>query len=271
PPFGHAGEEALDEVMEGHGGFDHNLHSLRVVDFLERRYPEFRGLNLSWEVRESTVKHGGAREHLDPEFEPGWSPLLEAQLADVADSLAYTNHDIDDGLRSNFLRLEELRDIRLWKDAEEAVWTIHGPMDEKVMVARTVSYLIDRQVRDLVEATHARLEDGGIDSPEKVRDHRGDLVAFSPEMRELTDEMRTFLGERLYHHYRTLKMAGKARRFLREMFREYARDPRQLPPAYQEVVESEGVERAICDFLAGMTDRYCQEEYQRLFHPFERV
>jgi dGTPase len=271
PPFGHAGEEALDDLLAEHGGFNHNRQSLRVVDALEKRYAEFEGLNLSFEIRESIIKHGDHfGDDLPPEFDPELEPLLEAQLADVADSLAYSNHDIDDGLRSSFIELEEVRGIRLWAEAESAVRVAHPPMETKTLVARTVSHLIDRQVRDLIEATHERLERSGIDSVEKVRRHRGKLVAFSEEAAALKGEMEAFLRERLYQHYRTVKMAEKARRFVKEIFREYLRNPRQLPPSHQPR-GGESVHRSICDYLAGMTDRYCQEEYRRFFHPFEKV
>ena len=272
PPFGHAGEDALNELMGEHGGFNHNLHTLRVIDHLERRYPEFEGLNLSWEIRESTIKHGEfARRAMPEEFEPEWGPLLEAQLADIGDSLAYTTHDIDDGLRSNFITLEEVRGTRLWTEAEKAVRSIYPCFDYKTMVARTVSYLIDSQVRDLIETTRARLLAGSVDSVEKVRSHRGILVALSEEMETKKQEMQQFLHDRLYHHYRTVKMAEKAKRFIKDMFAEFVRNPRQLPPEYERRTRDEGIHRPICDFLAGMTDRYCQEEYQRLFYPFERV
>ncbi|MBN1441827.1 MAG: deoxyguanosinetriphosphate triphosphohydrolase [Planctomycetes bacterium] len=272
PPFGHAGEDALDELMRDRGGFNHNRQSLRVIDLLEWRYPEFQGLNLCWEIRESTIKHGDFdRGRLPADFQPGWSPLLEAQLADVADSLAYDTHDIDDGLRAGFLGLEDLRSVRLWHLAEDQVRGKHPRAADHLVVARSVSLLIDRQVRDLVESTHRRLEAARIDSVERVRSHRGPLVGFSDEMQEMKRELQGFLLERLYHHYRTHRMAEKAKRFLRAMFDEYVRDPRQIPPHHQSRAEEEGVHRAVCDYLAGMTDRFCQEEYQRLFQPFERI
>ncbi len=271
-PFGHAGEDALDELMHGHGGFNHNRQSLRVVDYLEKRYPEFDGLNLSWEIRESIAKHGDhLSKSLPAEFEPAWQPLLEAQLADIADSLAYDNHDIDDGLRSHFITLDDLRAVRLWREAEKSVTDTHPPMDPKTLVARAVSHLIDRQVTDLIETTHAKLAEGGVETVDDVRRHRSKLVAFSPEMGEMKKEMEKFLHKNLYQHYRTLKMAEKAKRFIAEIFEEYLRNPRQLPPAFQERMDVDGKARAICDYIAGMTDRFCQDEYKRLFHPFERV
>ena len=278
PPFGHAGEDSLDELMSEHGGFNHNVQSLRVVERLERKYPDFHGLNLTWEVRESIVKHGGSiqlGDAPDPErvraWDPDTRPLLEAQLSDVADSLAYTNHDIDDGLRSGFITREDLREVRLWRDAEEAVLGVGGRSSEKTFVARMVSFLIDLQVRDLVRTTRESLEAHGIDSAQAVRDHPSSLVRFSSEMSEKKSEMEEFLMGRLYRHYRTLRMQEKAKRFIRDIFNEYRRCPRQLPPSFREAAEGLSVERAICDWIAGMTDRYCQDEYQRLFHPYERI
>jgi dGTPase len=271
-PFGHAGEEALDGLLKEWGGFNHNLQSLRVVDHLEKRYPGFDGLNLSREIRESIVKHGDRSPGaIGEDFLPGLQPLLEAQLADVADSLAYNNHDIDDGLRSEFIGLDDLHGVRLWREAEDAVLALHPRIDPKTLVARTISRLIDRQVTDLIETTRRRLEEHGIETVDAVRSHATKLVGFSDEMAALSREMERFLSARLYSHYRTLKMAEKAKRFIAEIFSEYMRNPRQLPPAFQERLEADGKARAIGDYIAGMTDRYCQDEYKRLFHPFERV
>ena len=272
-PFGHAGEDALDEMMKDHGGFNHNAHGLRVVDQLEKRYAEFDGLNLSWEIRESIIKHGDHfADVLGAQWEPGSQPLLEAQLADEADSLAYSNHDIDDGLRAKFLTFDDLRDIELWSDAEEDVRRELGDgLDDRTVAARTVSHLIDLQIRDLVETTRDGLEEHDVRSVEDVRAHGGLLVGYSTDMKRKKDEMQAFLYRRLYRHYRTLRMQEKAKRFIREIFREYTRNPRQLAPAYLERSLTDGTHRVICDYIAGMTDRYCQDEYRRLFHPFERI
>lgn len=272
PPFGHAGEDALDSLMKDFGGFNHNEQTLRVVDLLELRYPEFDGLNLSWEIRESIVKHG---KHdmggIPAEFHPTWFPLLEAQLADIADSLAYDSHDIDDGLRSGILTFEGMREIALWREAEKELVGSHTEIDPKVFTARMVSYLIDQQVRDLLETTHLRLEEESIDSVEAVRSHEGVLVGFSDEMAKKTAELESFLSERLYHHFRTRRMAEKAKRFVVAVFDEYQRAPEQLPPDFRRRLGSEETVRVIGDYVAGMTDRYCQEEYKMLFQPFERM
>jgi dGTPase len=272
PPFGHSGEDALDELMEEEGGFNHNRQTLRVVDRLEKRYPAFDGLNLSFEIRESIAKHRSKRSFAVPEeFLPSLRPLLEAQLADIADSLAYSSHDVDDGLHSDFIATEDLRGVRIWREAEEGVLDTLGGADPKVRIARTVSRLIDRQVRDLIEATAGRLRNLQIDGVDMVRAHPSDLVDFSDGMRERIAELEAFLTAHLYRHFRIQKMAEKARRFVSAIFREYQRNPLQLPPAFQSRIAEEGRDRVICDYIAGMTDRYCQDEYKRLFYPFERM
>jgi dGTPase len=272
PPFGHAGEDALDELMAEDGGFNHNRQTLRVIDHLEKRYPHFDGLNLSWEIRESIAKHRSKRPFpVSEEFRPALRPLLEAQLVDIADSLAYTSHDVDDGLRSDFVTVEELREVRLWHEVEDEVAEATPGADPKVRHARVVSRLIDRQVRDLTETSAARIEAAGIDSVEKARALSEDLMGFSAPMRERIDELGTFLLEKLYRHFRIMKMAEKAKRFIRLIFEEYRKSPRQLPPAFLAKIPEEGRDRTICDYMAGMTDRYCQDEYKRLFYPFERI
>lgn len=272
-PFGHAGEDALDELMSQDGGFNHNLQSLRVVDLLESRYPEFPGLNLSWEVRESIVKHGDHEfgDALKP-FEPSLRPLLEAQISDIADSLAYDSHDIDDGLRSHFITLDDLRGVELWRQAEKFVEKQHASqLDIDKLVARTVSHLIDRQVTDLVDTTLKEIERADIRTIEQVRSYPGTIVRFSDSMSAMKGELQGFLSEQLYRHYRTLKMSEKAKRFVVEIFNEYLRYPGQLPPSFERRIPEDAAPRVICDYIAGMTDRYCQDEYKRLFHPFERV
>ena len=273
PPFGHAGEDALDELMADHGGFNHNAHTLRVVDVLEKRYSEFEGLNLCWEIREAIIKHGDHfSETLAEAFEPDLQPPLEAQLSDLADSLAYSSHDIDDGLRAKFITFEDLRQTSLWGEAEENVLGQLGTnLDEKTLAARTVSCLIDLQIQDLVETTFQRLKENGISSVEDVRSHQGLLAGLSPEMAARRAELKEFLYSKVYRHYRTMKMQEKAKRFIRDIFTEYARDPRQLPPDYARQAGDDDLHQVITDYIAGMTDRFCQDEYRRLFHPYERI
>jgi len=272
-PFGHAGQDVLDELMAEHGGFNHNLHGLRVVDYLEVRYPSFRGLNLTWEVREAIAKHGRKDPAGIPEeFVPRWQPSLEAQITDLADSIAYDNHDIDDGLRSGFISLPQLEKLALWRLAREEVRSHYGGvLEEKVEVARTISRLIHLEVTDLVRATRRAVREAGVESWEDVRTAGGPLAVFSPEMSAMRREIKEFLFGNLYRHFRAVAMAEKAKRFLRALFREYVREPEHLPPEYRELIPTEGKESVVCDYCAGMTDRFCQEEYKRLFEPFEKM
>ena len=259
--------------MADHGGFNHNAHTLRVVDVLEKRYSEFEGLNLCWEIREAIIKHGDHfADTLASDFEPALQPPLEAQLSDLADSLAYSSHDIDDGLRAKFITFEDLGKISLWAEAKEEVLAqLGGDLDEKTLAARTVSCLIDLQIQDLVETTLEGLRENGISSVEDVRGHDCLLAGLSPEMAARRAELKEFLYSRVYRHYRTMKMQEKAKRFIREIFTEYARDPRQLPPDYARQVDDDDLHQVITDYIAGMTDRFCQDEYRRLFHPYERI
>lgn len=271
-PFGHAGEDKLDELMEPWGGFNHNRHCLRVVDLLEQRYPTFAGLNLSWEIREAIVKHGGPEGNARyQEFEPGWRPLLEAQLVDIGDSLAYDSHDIDDGLRSGYLTVDDFSEIELWRRKLEDVRSRWGDLNDKHLISRTVSAVIDAQVQDLISETRRRLNAGSFDSVAAIREAPEDLVSFSSEMQDMKQELQQFLRERLYRHYLTKKMSEKGKRFIEAIFLEYRREPGQLPNEYRPKPGQESdahICEQICDYIAGMTDRYCQQEYMRLFVPF---
>jgi dGTPase len=274
PPFGHAGEDALHELMAGHGGFDHNIQGLRIVDLLERRYPGFPGLNLTWETRESINKHRTPYDHpgMQVALDPGRSPLLESQLADVADEIAYDNHDLDDGLTSGILREEDLEELALWRQARlaaEAQGPLRDPEIRKYQIIRT---LINLQVTDLVQATSERLARLGIASVEAVRGCPERLVQFSPAMHDLRAPLKRLLHAQLYQHYRVRRMANKAKRILRELFAVYLEQPEQLPNTTRSRIRGgEDPHRVVCDYLAGMTDRYCLEEHQKLFNPVVRV
>ncbi len=271
-PFGHSGEDELAEQMRGHGGFEHNRHGLRVVDQLERRYPAFPGLNLSWELREAMAKH--TTRHDRPtaeEFNDGLQPVLEAQAVEVADEIAYNNHDLDDGLTAHLIRRDELGQVAAWALAAQAVDTQQAGLPERIRDRQVIIRLINSQVTDLVETTAARLAERGIGSAEGVRHAEGRLFAFSATVGRQKAELEAFLNEKLYRHYRVARMTGKAKRFVRELFQAYLADERQLPDEYRATAQAEGLHRAICDYIAGMTDRYAQDEYKKLFYPFERV
>lgn len=269
-PFGHSGEEALSKLMEGHGGFEHNHQALRVVDVLEKRYPNFPGLNLSWEVRESILKHNASKE-IQGEFNSKEKPILEAQLVDKADSIAYDTHDLDDSLKAGLINEEALRAVELWCYASEKVARKWTNLDSETRRSQTIISLINLQVTDLIENTQKRLKDLGIKSPEEVRQCPGLVVDFSPELSGEKRGLEKFLNENVYMHYRVARMADKARRFVEELFKAFVANPKQLPPDFQAWAEKEGIHRSICDYIAGMTDRYAQDEYLRLFQPYERV
>lgn len=274
-PFGHTGEAVLNRLMCNHGGFEHNRQSLRIVELLERRYPGFNGLNLSWETREGIIKHSSPYDH--PEgvdvlpYEPNQRPTLEAQIIDLADEIAYNNHDIDDGLKAGYIQLGDLAGVELWQRTFQAVGRKFGPLEEKRHILQTISHLISSLIHDLVTTTLENLDRFGIHSVAEVRHHPANLVALSSEMNRLNRELKTFLYQRLYRHSKVERMRVKAERFLTLLFENYSTNPTLLPEKHQSRFEEYGVERVICDFIASMTDRYAQDEYKRLYEPFERA
>ncbi len=273
PPFGHSGEEALDEEMHASGGFNHNRHALRVVERLENRYPAFPGLNLSYEVREGIAKHSakGGAPHVAP-FHPEEAPLLEAQAADLADSIAYDSHDVEDALNAGLLEEQDLAGVGIFAEARARIgseWADLEPGVRRYQLKRTV---IDLLVTDAIEETGRRIARAGVASLADVRSAaREPLVGLTPAVAEGKRTAERFLHERVYRHHRVARMAKKAKRFVTELFRALAADPAQLPPKYRKRAESEGTEQAVCDYIAGMTDRFAQDEWLRLFQPFERV
>ncbi len=254
-PFGHTGEDALHAEMADHGGFEHNRHALRIVDVIERKYPNFPGLNLTHEVRNSLLKH-------DKE------PLcLEAQVADASDRIAYNTHDIDDGLTSGLLREEQLMDVPLWKQAREAVQARHPDLGPNRMRHHTIRMLIDATVTDLLHASVERLQAAAPTSAEDARQAARRLIAPSPEMELRHKELSRFLYQNFYDEFRVHRMRAKARRFIREMFRAFVEDPKLMQPFARARVGEEGLHRTVCDTIAGMTDREALSEYRRLFYP----
>ena len=263
-PFGHAGERVLDDLMHEAGGFDHNRQSLRVVDLLEDRYPDFRGLNLCYETREGILKHGCHWEHPLPVPETTAQPSLEAQVADAADEIAYTNHDLDDGLRAGLLRREQLDELALWRETREAVQHRIGETRESVLVAQVIVALINRLVTDLVETTAARLEVAAVASVDAVRAAPERLVGFAPAVEKLARELKGHLGREFYQHPRVLQLSARAEGILGDLFAAYRRDPGLLPSHVRERAAADGELRVIADYIAGMTDRYAIEEHARL-------
>jgi len=272
-PFGHSGQDALNECMKEHGGFEHNRQSLRIVEVLERRYPEFPGLNLTFETRESIRKHSwNPAAAVEEGYRPAWAPLLEAQVADVADSIAYDAHDIDDGLKAGLLTEDRLSELELWRDAQEEVEKRYGKgLRGRMRARQAVLHLINRIVTDAVEQTEQNLREARVDSVEKVRASRGLLVRFSAGMERKKKKLEAFLHENVYRDHRVLMMQEKAARFIRALFETYVSNVAQLPPRFRAWADEAGVHRAVADYIAGMTDRYAQGEYKKLFHPFEHI
>ncbi len=271
PTFGHAGEYMLNQLMADHGGFDHNKQSLRIVEKLEHRYPDFEGLNLSWEVLEGIVKHETSYDVADAtRFAPHLRGTLEAQLANPADELAYSAHDLDDGLYSGLIRPQDLTGLKLWEQVKESVgWD--GTDYDKMWRHRIVRRLLGLLIDDAIAETAQRLEAATPASADDVRALPDNVVALSSEMGERLAELKRFLLERLYRHPRVMRMQIKAERIIRALFEAYVAEPRQLPYEEQAKLESRSLHRVVCDYIAGMTDRYALQEYAKLFDPLERV
>ena len=274
-PFGHTGEQVLNRLMQECGGFEHNRQSLRIVELLEQRYPGFDGLNLSYETREGIIKHSSQYDRAGSDalaaYHPEERPLLEAQIIDLADEIAYNNHDIDDGLKAGYIALEDLAAVELWQRTSARVGAKFPGLDSKRHILQTISYLIGELIGDLVSTTAERLVEQGIRTPAEVRRQPANLVALSPEMERLNKELKAFLYRKLYRHHKVERMRVKAERFLTLLFESYRDHPSLLPEKYQHRCDEYGVERVICDYLASMTDRYAQDEYKRLYEPFERA
>ena len=267
--FGHSGEVALSRLMKDFGGFDHNKQSLRIVTTLERRYPDFPGLNLTWEVREGIVKHESEYDVADAsEYNPELRGHLEAQIANVSDELAYTAHDLDDGLRSGMITPRMLDGVTLWEILLESVGVRGKDLDDQVR-HRLIRRLIGLEVTDLVHTTHERLRDSHVDSVEELQSLPYNVISFSEDMYRRNRQLKDFLYNNLYRNYRVVRMAEKAERIVRELFNAYRAEPATLPLHVREQVDEFGLERTICDYIAGMTDRFAVDEYSKLFDPHE--
>ena len=271
-PFGHAGEESLHKLMQEHGGFEHNRQGLRVVDYLEERYPKFKGLNLTWEVREGILKHKTSYDHPQlNEFRDSKSPTLEAQVVDIADQIAYDNHDLDDGITSRFIDLRDLSEIGLWRQAQEQITKEYPQLKDEIQKYQIIKFLINLQVEDVISQTENSLRANKINSVDDVRLHPQKLLNLSPQLAKDCEQLRHFLNQKLYQHYKVVRMSNKARRFIKELFQGYTANPEQLPPTSSGRVKEDGAYRVVCDYIAGMTDRYAQNEYRRHFQPYEVV
>jgi len=268
--FGHSGEVALARLMKDFGGFDHNKQSLRIVTILERRYPEFPGLNLTWEVREGIVKHESEYDISDAsDYNPELRGHLEAQIANVSDELAYTAHDLDDGLRSGMITTHMLEGIPLWEILVESVGVRNIRLDDLTR-HRLIRRLIGIEVSDLVQMTDQRLRDSNVKSVEDLQRLPYNVIGFSEDMHRRNRQLKDFLYANLYRNYRVVRMQVKAERILNDLFNAYRSEPNIMPLHVQNQIEHFGLERIICDYLAGMTDRFAVEEHQKLFDPLIR-
>ena len=275
-PFGHLGEEVLDVLMRGKGGFNHNRQSLRIVEVLEERYPDFPGLNLTYEVREGIVKHSGT---FDPEVEPALaeyhaeeSPPLEAQLIDLADEIAYSHHDIDDGLESRLLEVDGLVDeVPLFGRAYRQAQRDHPGLDRHQLINVALRRTIDRLVSDLISTVKREVAERGVETVEDVRRSPSQLVHLSDEVGEESRKLKGHLDQRLYHHPRIERMRDKYRRILFALFERYADNPLLMPASFRRRHPAEPSERLVADYIAGMTDRFALDEHRRLFDPYEKV
>jgi dGTPase len=277
-PFGHAGEDALNEAMRPFGGFSHNDQTLRILTKLEHRYAEFDGLNLTWEALEGTVKHNGpVKPPLPPtiadyvarhDLELETYASAEAQVASLADDIAYDNHDIDDGLRAGLFAIADLRGVPLVGPAFAEVERLHQGLDEARLIHEAIRRLIDRMVTDVVAESRGRIAATGVNSAARLRRLSHAVIGFSPEMREEERGLRAFLFERMYRHYRVNRMASKAHRVVRELFELLVGEPECLPTEWRVQAPAPGereTARVVADYIAGMTDRFALDEHFRLF------
>jgi dGTPase len=267
PPFGHSGEQILNQLMQGYGGFNHNHQSYRIVTELEQRYPAFPGLNLTWEVLEGMVKHETEYDKTDAlEFDAHLRGHLEAQITNVADELAYTSHDLDDGLRSGMITTEMLQDIELWRMVADQMNVKTCQLDDLTRHG-IIRELIGLEVGSMINDSAVRLKKSGVKTQEELQLLPYNVIGFAEAMKKYNRELKDFLFHNMYRNYRVVRMQKKAERILTELFNAYNSEPLMLPLQFQELIEVKGKEKTICDYLAGMTDRFAVDEYQKLFDP----
>ena len=282
-PFGHAGQDALNNCMEPYGGFEHNLQSLRVVEKLECRYAEFSGLNLCYETREGILKHCSVKnaKQLGPlgeRFILGLQPSLEAQLTNLADEIAYNNHDIDDGLRAGLLDINQIREVAFFETYYQEVKSRYPDLKDRRLIHEIIRRMINRMVTDLVDSSRLQINNCAPQSPDDIRKQEHPLICFSKEMRLANLELKRFLRQNLYLHYRVHRMTTKAQRVVKELFHAFMENYRLLPPEHQGHYQRQqsqkgqaGAARSIADYIAGMTDRYAISEHKRIFNPYQTI
>jgi len=271
-PFGHSGEEKLKELMEEVGGFEHNCQTLRVVDLLEERYPDFPGLNLTYEVREGIMKHETIYDKpASGEFNPEEQPTLECQAVSFADEIAYNCHDVDDGLYSGILTEEQLEELDIWKQLKQKTGDVYLQLPERGRRKLMVKLLINELVTDLISESERKMSHHGIQSPEEVRSAGESLLTFSKEKGKQNSQLRTFLFANMYTHHKMLRMSDKAKRTIEQLFEAYQRNHNLLPPWVHERIDGDHPLIVIGDYIAGMTDRFALLEHKRLHDPYELV
>ena len=288
PPFGHAGEHALEEAMKDFGGFDHNAQTLRILTKLEQHYAEFDGLNLTWETLEGVVKHNGpliganaeaplpasiAEYNTLNDLELASWPSAEAQVAALSDDIAYNNHDIDDGLRAGLFSVEDLHALPLVGPTFKAVAERYPGLERSRLIHESIRRMIDRMASDLIEETRRRAAEARVANPADVRALGAPLVGFSEAMRAHDKALKAFLFERMYRHYRVNRMSSKARRIVRELFDLFHREPECLPGEWRQLAgapQSTTTARVVADYIAGMTDRFALDEHSRLFDRYSK-
>ncbi len=278
-PFGHAGQDALNRCMKSFGGFEHNLQSLRVVDELEEKYADFRGLNLTYESREGILKHCSIKDakqlgELGERFLQKKKPALEAQVCDISDAIAYNNHDIDDGIRYGLISVEQLTDTTLFNTQFKIVKELYPKLDQRRQVHEIIRRMINRMAVDLIETSKKNLQRHNLQHPDDARNQTEYLIHFSAEMQEQNQQLKKFLRKNLYRHYRVQRMTNKAEKVLSALFDAFMNDTSILPPEAArhcnelKAIDAEsGLARGIADYIAGMTDRYAIVEYERIFNP----
>ncbi|MCC7446422.1 MAG: deoxyguanosinetriphosphate triphosphohydrolase [Anaerolineae bacterium] len=269
-PFGHAGEHILNDLMKDHGGFDHNRQTFRIVTELEERYPGWKGLNLTHEVLEGIVKHESQYDTASSQgYDPNTRGSLEAQIANIADEMAYNAHDLDDGLRAGLLTNDQPEQLEIWQMVKQSIGWTDSHFNDMIRY-RLIRRLIRLQINDVITATNRRLEETSVDSPEVLQALPENVICNTAGFARMNDELKSFLYSNLYRHYRVARMSEKAQRYLREIFEAYIKEPAQLPFETQSRIKDRGLHRAVADYIAGMTDRYALQEWERLFDPFTR-
>ncbi len=271
PPFGHSGENALNKLMKDHGGFNHNTHSYRIVTELEDRYRNFPGLNLTYETREGMIKHETEYDSSDAtDYEPEKRGSLEAQIANLADEIAYNAHDLEDGLRAALFFPSELEEIEIWQALKELVGWNDQAFDA-YHLRELIRELIGLLLADVVNMTASNISSNNFTSSDQLQRYPSNIVRYSSGLSDQVQELKDFLFDRMYRHYRLMRMQNKAERFIREIFDAYLNEPKMLPLKIQSSLKDQPEQRVIADYIAGMTDRYALEEWEKLFDPYRRA